>query len=97
MVTCFYCNSPVSDVTGSMLQRDLDHKSIGGLDRSVGRGLGQRNLARSVWLLPGHSFELPVPVELADDLRIFPPVLKHFHVKLQKNLGAQNGLQFLAR
>src|SRR5579864_6335836 len=52
---------------------------------------------RETLLLPGHAFQLPVPIELADDLRILAPVLQHFHVKLQENLRAQDRFQFLAR
>ncbi len=38
-----------------------------------------------------------MPVELAHDLRIVPPVLQHLYVQLQENLCTQDGLQFLAR
>ncbi len=52
---------------------------------------------KHVTLLSGHAFQLPVPVQLAHDLRIVAPVFLHLHVQLQKNLRAQDFFQFLAR
>src|SRR5690349_6075110 len=52
---------------------------------------------RDPLLLSNHSLQLPVPVQLADDLRILPPVLQHFYVELQEDLCPQDDFQFLAR
>ena len=54
--------------------------------------LQRKNRAPEQSLLAGHMVELPMPIELPDDLRVVAPVFLHFYIQFEKNLGAQDRL-----